>query len=260
MKNKRDLGVKDILGLKSSLSEEFHSKTSINSLMGKTIPHEKWPENWEKVFYKEYPRFSSIRIEKGDIEKLESSLREVILKRRSERNFLNSPLKLDEIKTIIGLSAEINDINSENNLPLRSWPSAGARYPLELYIFNNKIEGLEKYSYHYNVKRSSLGKLFPLKNTSDFFVEVSGQKWTRNAACVIAISSVFGRNHVKYGDRGYRYSLIDCGHLGQNILLICTALGLKSCPIGGFLDTKLNESLELDGKNEAVIYLITIGN
>lgn len=260
MKNKHNLGVKDILKLKGSLSEEFHTKTSINSLAGNAIPYEKWPENWKKIFYKEYPRFDSIKIEERDIKKLKDPLSKIILKRRSERNFIeDSILKLNDIKTIVSLSAGINSVNPKNGLSLRSWPSAGARYPLELYIFNNKIEGLEKYSYHYNVKRNSIEKLFPLENVSDFFVEVFGQEWTKNAACMIAISSVFGRNQVKYGDRGYRYSLIDCGHLGQNILLTSTALGLKSCPIGGFVDAKLNEELELDGKNEAVIYLIAIG-
>ena len=190
---------------------------------------------------------------------MEGGLGTIILKRRSERNFSDSNLKLSEIKTIVELCGGINQISPENSLALRSWPSAGARYPLELYIFNNKIDDLEKYSYHYNVKRNSLEKLFSLKDASDFFVQISGQEWTRKAACIIAISSVFGRNQVKYSDRGYRYSLIDCGHLGQNILLACTALHLKSCPIGGFIDSELNESLEIDGKNEAVIYLIAIG-
>lgn len=260
MKKKHNLKVEEILKLDNVPSEEFHSRTSLNSLSGSTIPYEKWPENWRRVFYKEYPRFDSIKVKKEDIKKLEVGLRKVILKRRSERNFSNSFLKLDEMETIIGLSAGINNINLENNLQVRSWPSAGARYTLELYIFSSNVNGLEKFSYHYNVKRNLLEKLFPLENPSDFFVEVSGQEWTKDAACIIAISSVFGRSRIKYGERGYRYSLIDCGHLGQNILLICTALGLKSCPIGGFLDSKLNESLELDGKNEAVIYLIAIGS
>jgi len=260
MKNKHNLDIKEILKLKDSLSKEFHTRTSINYLSKKIIPYEKWPENWRKIFYKEYPRFDSIKIEESNIKMLKNPLSRIILKRRSDRNFIkSSTLKLSDIKTIIALSAGVNSTNPENGLSLRSWPSAGARYPLELYILNNKIKGLEKYSYHYNVKRNSLEKLFPIENVSDFFAEISGQEWTKNAACMIAVSSVFGRNRVKYADRGYRYSLIDCGHLGQNILLICTALDLKSCPIGGFLDSRLNESLDLDGKNEAVIYLIAIG-
>lgn len=98
------------------------------------------------------------------------------------------------------------------------------------------------------------------KDMAKFFIELTGQKWAENASCIIAITAVFGRTKIKYGgDRGYRYCLLDCGHLAQNILLTCTYLNLKGCPIGGFSDKQINDFLDLDGVNEAALYLIAIG-
>lgn len=76
---------------------------------------------------------------------------------------------------------------------------------------------------------------------------------------MIAISSVFGRNKVKYGERGYRYSLIDRGHLGQNIYLVSTLLKLNCCAIGGYVDGKINKLLDVDGTEESVVALHAMG-
>ncbi|MDQ4131332.1 MAG: nitroreductase family protein, partial [Actinomycetota bacterium] len=65
---------------------------------------------------------------------------------------------------------------------------------------------------------------------------------------------------VKYGERAYRFTLLECGHLAQNLLLVGGALGLGTLPVGGFLDDDLNTYLGLDGRRESVLYLVLMGS
>ncbi len=77
---------------------------------------------------------------------------------------------------------------------------------------------------------------------------------------VIIVTTVFGRTLVKYGKRGWRYICFEAGHLAQNVHLVTTASGLKSCAIGGFLDEKVIELLDLDENSEIPLYLLSVGD
>jgi len=85
------------------------------------------------------------------------------------------------------------------------------------------------------------------------------QIWTKNAAGFIVISCVFKRTIGKYQDRGYRYVLLEAGHAAQNIYLVSAGLKLSCCAIGGFTDNLLDESLDIDGVDESVLYILAIG-
>lgn len=165
MKKLSRVSVKDVFGTQPSISVRFHAKTSIGSLVSNTIPYEKWPTNWKKVHYKEYPRFDSLNLNSEGLPSKKGQFESILLRRRSERNFSrNHLLDIKTLGQLLSLSAGINSINQDTGLSLRAWPSAGARYPLECYILNNKVGGLEdNFSYHYNVKRNSLEKLFSKK-------------------------------------------------------------------------------------------------
>jgi SagB-type dehydrogenase family enzyme len=80
------------------------------------------------------------------------------------------------------------------------------------------------------------------------------------ASVALAISACFERQRIKYGERTYRFALLEAGHLAQNLLLVGTALGLGTLPVGGFLDDEVNDYLRLDGRREAVLYLILMGS
>jgi SagB-type dehydrogenase family enzyme len=79
------------------------------------------------------------------------------------------------------------------------------------------------------------------------------------ASLVVIMVAVFARTCRKYGERGYRFVLLDCGHVAQNLHLVATAIGLGSVGIGGFLDDELNDVLDLDGVGEAVVHTIAVG-
>ena len=73
------------------------------------------------------------------------------------------------------------------------------------------------------------------------------------------ISALFQRTRWKYHERTYRYVLMEAGHLGQNLYLAATALGLGACAVGAFFDDTLNQLLGLDGEQEAALYLVSVG-
>jgi SagB-type dehydrogenase family enzyme len=186
---------------------------------------------------------------------------EVILKRRTIRNYSNQPLDLNQVSYLLYLSYGITSKNARENYVecFRASPSAGATYPLELYPFVFNVEGLKRGIYHYNVRDNVLEFL----KEGDFRTKLSdialGQDFVAKSAVTFVLTAIFDRTIFKYGERGYRYVLLDAGHLVQNIYLVSTALGLGACSIGGFFDDELNALLEIDGVNESAIYAISVG-
>ncbi len=80
------------------------------------------------------------------------------------------------------------------------------------------------------------------------------------AAAVILITAVFQRTTFKYGERGYRFALIEAGHVAQNIDLVASALGLPAANLGGFFDRELEMLLDVDGVEQSLVYAVAIGS
>lgn len=249
------------ISLKQGLSSKYNRKSSNNRLNYDVLPYTQWSDNWKKIFYKEYPRFKKIPLEINKDQLNDSLLLEQLTKRTSSRNFLGEKINFQELSTLLFYSAGINPEQTDDLSKKRFFPSAGSRFPNEIYLLINgeKVDGLETSSYHFNVKRNCLEKMFNLENFSQFIHQVAIQEFIQEANFIICFSAVFDRSKVKYGERGYRYCLIEAGHIAQNLSLISSALRLKCCAIGGFSDMRLNHYLELDGESESIIYLLAIG-
>ncbi len=144
--------------------------------------------------------------------------------------------------------------------PFRTIPSGGALYPLEIYLHANRVDGLSAGLYHYNAEASNLDVL-RLGNDSE---KITGflfqQELGANAAAILFISAVFFRSTFKYGDRGYRFVLLEAGHLAQNVMLTASGMGLAAAPIGGYLDRAVDRYLGFDGLTESVVYMILLGH
>lgn len=242
--------ISDILN-ENSLSAIFHENTKITGA-GSGIGLNISEEIIKKIHYKRYPRTKKIKLPKNfKINK--STFEETIKKRKSHREFVDTPLELAELSYLLFNSAGL--LNEKH----RAYPSAGAKYPLEIYpvVFNCKK--VEKGVYHYDVKSHEL----ELLQSGDFKEEmirwVNDQNWIKNSSVIFLISAIFGRTKIKYGERGYRYIFLDAGHLTQNFYLVSATLGLGCCSIGGFMDDKLNNLVDLDGIRESMIYLVVIG-
>ena len=186
---------------------------------------------------------------KGDI-----SVEEAIFKRRSVRDYKSDAITLEQLSQLLWAGQGITAAAF-----FRAAPSAGASYPLELFVIASNVKGLTAGVYHYNVKEHSLslhmkGDLREKLGTTAAF----NQKCLSQAPSAIAICAVYERTTKTYGKRGERYVPIDTGHAAENIALQAVALGLATVMVGAFEDKKVSEILEL-GDEMKPMYIIPVG-
>ncbi len=177
----------------------------------------------------------------------EMSLEEAIKSRRSIRSFDEKELNLEQISQLLWAAQGITDEKGH-----RSAPSAGALYPLEIYVV--KKDG----AYHYIPEGHKLEMILKediRKKLSDVCL---GQKWVEEAPVDIIITVIYERTTVKYGERGIRYVHLEAGHACQNILLQSVSLGLGAVPVGAFHDREVQEILNLE-ENNIPFFVIPIG-
>lgn len=240
--------------IKCSATQLFHDLTknvSFETALDTQIQN--WPKEWSQIFYKTYPRFERLILptpSKLNLQPINFSLME----RVSIRTFTNKPFTLNDFSTLIYYS--LGKKNFKENK--RFYPSAGARYPIEAYPIVFNIKGVKPGVYHYHVLKHSLEFLWSIKK--DTILKCFNQDWLVNVPVLLVLTSVFWRTEMKYNRRGYRYVMLDCGHMCQNIYLVATALNLGCCSIGGFLDDELNQLLDIDGVEESAIVVLAVGN
>jgi len=186
---------------------------------------------------------------KGDM-----SVEEALFKRRSVRDYKSDAITLEQLSQLLWAGQGITAMDF-----FRAAPSAGASYPLELFVIAGNVTGLEAGIYHYNVKEHSLslhmkGDLREKLGTTAAF----NQKCLSQAPVAISICAVYERTTKTYGKRGERYVPIDTGHAAENIALQAVALGLATVMVGAFEDKKVSEILELDDEMKPM-YIIPVG-
>ena len=176
------------------------------------------------------------------------SLAEAIAMRRSVRDFADQQLSNGEIAQLLWATQGETDPRG-----FRAAPSAGALYPLEIYLVTR--EGL----FHYEPGRHSLTRLREDDLRDALWRVGLHQDSLRQAAAVVVMTAVIERAAVRYGERAERYVLLEAGHAAQNLLLQAVALDLAAVPIGAFDDQGVQAALSLP-QDHAPIYLIPIGH
>jgi SagB-type dehydrogenase family enzyme len=186
----------------------------------------------------------------------------VLERRRSIREYALRPLPLETLGRLLHASY---GVRGRRRLPdpgaggyERPAPSAGGLYPIELYVAAQRVEGLDDGVHHYDARSHELERVRPGLFHETLVELTMGQDMIRAANLVFILTAVVARTTYKYGQRGYRYVLLDAGHLGENLYLTATALGLGPAGIGGFLDVELSAHLSLPAGEEAV-YLLCVG-
>jgi SagB-type dehydrogenase family enzyme len=237
-------------------AEAYHAASSYH-------PGYELPVPGADFFYGENPRPDEVdtpmRRRAGAVIRLpsvtlpEETFQSVLFDRRSERNFAGSVLTTSELSALLSAS-----YGASGDMGLRrTTPSAGGLYPLDILVFANSVEGLERALYQYDPERHHLIRLTAIDR--DEFARIYFADWLGDAAVAIALVAVFGRSRIKYGLRAYRLALIEAGHAGQNALLAARALRLTARPIGGFFDRRANDLLQVNGVDEAMVYAVVAG-
>ncbi|SPF36844.1 McbC-like oxidoreductase [Candidatus Sulfopaludibacter sp. SbA4] len=190
------------------------------------------------------------------------SFDEVLFQRSTARGFAPQPIRLEQLAKVLIMSYGVNRSNEGTIFPrpFRVIPSGGALYPLEIFLHAGKVDGLAPGLYHYDPEDHNLDVLRDRDESDRILPLFVQQDLARNAAAILFIAAVFGRTVFKYGDRGYRFVLLEAGHLAQNANLTAREMGLTTTNIGGYADRGVDRYLGLDGLNESAIYLMLLGH
>ncbi len=240
----------------SYLYEQYHANSKLNARSVAESPSEQEIEFSARSFR---GRAGCTEIELPELQ--HSTFDRLVHERRSRRDLFRR-LDVSDVAAIVDGSYGVTAILREGEGPtfaLRASPSAGALFPLDLFLVALNVSGLPASVYYFHPLRNSLVNVLGADAKriagSGFF----DQPWIQGASAIILIGAAFGRLSWKYGERSYRLALLDAGHLGQNILLKAQDLDCPACAIGGFNDQLLAEELTLDGVTEAIVHVIGLG-
>lgn len=235
------------------IGRKFHEETKYypEKIPAGFYSHDKTPKP-----YKTYP--GSKRLKLLDPETSGGMpLWDVLNIRRSERSYGSGPISAEELSQLLWAAQGITE--KFGGYLLRTAPSAGALYPIETYISVREVTDIPQAIYHLDVREWEIEEV----KAGDFSGELSasalGQKMVGRAGVVFIWTAIFLRSSIKYKERGYRYVFLDCGHIAQNILLAVTALGLGACPIGALYDEEVNDIIGIDGTEESILYMASVG-
>jgi len=181
------------------------------------------------------------------------SVEAAIAARRSQRAYRSDPLTLAEAAQLLWSAQGITGPERQ-----RTAPSAGALFPLELYLCVSRVEGLEPGTYRYRPRPHELVLVSPGDPRRELAAAALGQDCIRFSSCILLFAAVPERITVKYGQRGLRYIHMEAGHAAQNVYLQATALGLGTVVVGAFDDAQVSRIAHLAAGEEAV-YMMPVG-
>jgi SagB-type dehydrogenase family enzyme len=184
----------------------------------------------------------------------ERSLESVLQTRRSVREYARKPLTRDELAQLLWAAQGVTGPGS-----LRTAPSAGALYPLEVDVVIGDVDGLPSAIYRYRPDRHELVLTRRGDRRRELRAAALGQDCVEAGAAVIALAGVYARTSEKYGERGIRYVHMEVGHAAQNVCLQATAFGLGTVGVGAFEDGPVKRVLGL-ASDEEPLSLIPAGH
>lgn len=203
------------------------------------------------------PAKSGLRNEKVPLPKPRyesvASLEHALLKRRSVREFREAPLTLDDLAQLLWAAQGLTD-----RAGFRTAPSAGALYPLEVYVLAGNIQGLPPGLYQYAPHEHRLHRVGNDDKRPALSHAALDQAAVAVAPAVLILCAVYERITEKYGERGIRYVHMEAGHAAQNVYLQAVSLRLSTVVIGAFADEQVAEALTLSVQ-EHPLYLMPIG-
>jgi SagB-type dehydrogenase family enzyme len=186
----------------------------------------------------------------------------IAVRRRTWRRFSQSPITLNELSTILGLTVGVQQWAQVGGgeAPLKTSPSGGARHPIECYVVVRDVVGLRPAIYHYAADRHVLERVAAAVSLDRMRAYVPQSRYFANASAMVFFTAVFARQLWRYTySRAYRATLIEAGHVCQTFLLAATSLGLASYCVMGLADRVIEQDLDIDGITESVLYCAGVG-
>ncbi len=175
------------------------------------------------------------------------SVEEALLERRSIRNYKNEALTLAEISQLLWAAQGITHPGG-----YRTAPSAGALYPLEVYVVAGNVDGLQAGIYKYRPQGHELKKVAEGDVRAELCAAALDQECIEDGAAVLVFAAVYERTTRKYGERGVRYVHMEVGHAAQNVYLQAVSQGLGTVVVGAFDDGRVEKLLQMQDDERAL--------
>lgn len=195
---------------------------------------------------------NTIRLPKTEAS-LGHPLEQLLARRRSVRDYADRPVSLAKLSCLLWAAQGITHPEG-----LRTAPSAGALYPLELYLAAGAVTGLAPGSYRYLPSDNALAPVLPGDRRTALAAAALDQTWLADAALTLVFAARPERTTRKYGRRGIQYVYLEAGHAAQNVLLMALALGLRAVVVGAFEDERVAAAVGLAAE-EVPLYLLPVG-
>ncbi|MFF2026232.1 SagB/ThcOx family dehydrogenase [Streptomyces sp. NPDC058171] len=213
--------------------------------------------------FKSYPDAPRVRLPRAFLP-LRRDFDDVLLARRTHREFTGDPVTLRELATVLHYTfgpMYFVDAREYGTLMMRTSPGGGARHEIEAYVGVLNVEGVAPGLYHYNVEQHALELVDPDFTAQDVDRLGFGQQMAVTAGFVTFLTALVSRAAYKYRHpRTLRMILLDAGHLAQTFALVSTATGLGPFQTAAFRDSEVEAALGIDGISETALYLIGAGH
>ena len=212
------------------------------------------PEAYTEPMAPAQPIIKSITVPNHGVN---SALSKLIAARRSKRLFNDKPISMEQLSYLLWATQGITF--EKGNAKMRAVASAGNRHCFNTYVVPNRVAGLGKGLYQYDPNTNSLGQIIGQDISVELTKASFGQKMVGECAVTFVWTAVTARMTERYALRGYRYMLLDAGHVGAHLQLACEDLGLGSCNIAAYLDDEVSKVIGLKSEYEFPLYIGVAG-
>lgn len=181
------------------------------------------------------------------------SLSDALDRRATRRDFAARPLGAAVLATLLDAAYGVRGSTR------RTVPSGGALYPLEVLVAVRDVGDLPRGVHRYDAWLHALEEQALDDPWAALERACPFPGLLTDAACALLLLAVFGRTRFKYGQRGYRFALLEAGHVAQNVVLAAAALDIAALPLGGYFDAQVDAVAGVDGVEESVVYAVVLG-
>jgi SagB-type dehydrogenase family enzyme len=187
---------------------------------------------------------------------IDDSFRSVLEKRKTLRDLVRGRMPRQAFNDLIWAAYGVT--HTDKSLKMRTAPSAGATYPIEITCAIEEVDGLENGIYHYDTRLEEIWQAMPGRHFGRIQAAALDQEFIIQSNLIIFMVYNPAPIVPEYGEDSFKYAAFECGHIAQNVTLMATSLGMGSVPVGAFDQRQIAEIIGVTGDKE-VMYLVVVG-